>query len=137
MKIEFTEQKKFTQEQVQELFLSVGWISGQYPVRLYKALTGSSTVITVWDGDRLVGLVRALDDGELTAYIHYVLVNPEYHGHGVASRMTELIKEKYHDYLYIEVMPEERKNAAFYQKCGFTLMEDGAALQICNFADKR
>ena len=76
MTIEFTEQKKFTQEQVQELFLSVGWISGQYPVRLYKALMGSSTVITAWDGGRLVGLVSALDDGELTAYIHYVLVNP-------------------------------------------------------------
>lgn len=134
--IEFTEQKKFTQEQVQELFLSVGWISGQYPGRLYKALIGSSTVITAWDGDRLVGLARALDDGELTAYIHYVLVNPEYHGMGIASHMIELIKEKYHDYLYIEVMPEERKNAAFYQKCGFTLMEDGAALQICNYNNK-
>ena len=56
---------------------------------------------------------------------------------GIASRMIELIKEKYHDYLYIEVMPEEKKKAAFYQKCGFTLMDDGAALQICNFADKR
>ena len=63
-------------------------------------------------------------------------MNPEYHGHGIASRMIELIKEKYRDYLYIEVMPEERKNAAFYQKCGFTLMEDGAALQICNFENK-
>lgn len=134
--IEFTEQKKFTQEQVQELFLSVGWISGQYPGRLYKALIGSSTVITAWDGDRLIGLASALDDGELTAYIHYVLVNPEYHGMGIASHMIELIKEKYHDYLYIEVMPEERKNAAFYQKCRFTLMEDGAALQICNYNNK-
>lgn len=109
--IEFTEQKKFTQEQVQELFLSVGWISGQYPGRLYKALMGSSTVITAWDGNQLVGLARVLDDGELT-------------------------KKKYRDYLYIEVMPEERKNAAFYQKCGFTLMEDGAVLQICNFGNK-
>ena len=137
MTIELKKKKKFTQEQVQELFLSVGWISGQYPVRLYKALMGSSTVITAWDGDRLVGLVRALDDGELTAYIHYVLVDPEYHGHGIASRMIKHIKKKYHDYLYIEVMPEEKKNAAFYQKCGFSLMEDGAALQICNFSDKR
>lgn len=36
--IVFTEEKKFTREKVQELFLSVGWISGQYPARLYKAL---------------------------------------------------------------------------------------------------
>jgi len=37
----YTEEKIFTQEQVQQLFLSVNWISGNYPERLYKALMGS------------------------------------------------------------------------------------------------
>ena len=55
--IVFTEEKKFSREDVQELFLSVGWISGQYPGRLFKALMKSSTVVTAWDGDRLAGLV--------------------------------------------------------------------------------
>lgn len=32
----------------------------------------SSTVITTWDGGRLVGLARLLDDGELVAYMHYM-----------------------------------------------------------------
>ena len=41
MSITYTEEKKFTQKQVQELFLSVGWISGQYPQRVYKALMHS------------------------------------------------------------------------------------------------
>ena len=59
--IVFTEEKKFTREKVQELFLSVGWISGQYPARLYKALMNSSTVFTAWDGDRLVGIVSRGD----------------------------------------------------------------------------
>ena len=64
--IVFTEEKKFTREKVQELFLSVGWISGQYLARLYKALMNSSTVFTAWDGDRLVGLVlRPLGRGAL------------------------------------------------------------------------
>lgn len=69
--ITYTEEKKFTQEQVQELFLSVGWISGEYPIRLHKALMHSSTVVTAWDGDRLVGLARVLDDSEMVAYMHY------------------------------------------------------------------
>lgn len=38
MNITFTEEKKFTKEDVQELFLSVGWVSDQYPTRLHKAL---------------------------------------------------------------------------------------------------
>lgn len=61
--IQYTEEKKFTQKQVKELFLSVGWVSGQYPERLYQALMHSSTVFTVWSKDQLVGLLRVLDDG--------------------------------------------------------------------------
>ncbi len=135
--IEYTEEKKFNVNQVQELFLSVDWISGQYPTRLYKALMNSSTVISAWDGDDLVGLARALDDTELVAYMHYVLVHPNYHGQGIAGHMVELIKEKYKDYLYIELMPEEAKNAAFYEKHGFEIMPGGVAMQLCNFANKK
>ena len=110
MNITYTEEKIFTQKNVEELFLSVGWVSGQYPSRLYKALMNSSTVITAWHNEKLVGLVRVLDDSEMVAYMHYVLVNPQYHGQGIAGKMIEMIKEKYKDYLYIEVMPEESKN---------------------------
>lgn len=135
--ITYTEEKIFTKEQVQKLFLSVGWVSGEYPERLYKALMHSSTVITAWDEKRLVGLVRLLDDTEMTAYMHYVLVDPQYHGHGIAGHMVEMVKEKYKDYLYIEIMPEESKNAAFYQRFGFEIMPDGVAMQICNRGEKR
>lgn len=135
--IEYIEEKKFTVKQVQELFLSIGWVSGQYPTRLHKALMNSSTVISAWDDDKLVGLIRVLDDSELVAYMHYVLVHPDYQGQGIARNMVELVKEKYKDYLYIEVMPEERKNAAFYEKHGFQVMQDGVAMQLCNFANKK
>lgn len=93
---------------------------------------GSSTVFTAWDGDRLVGLVRVLDDSAMMAYMHYVLVDPAYQGHGIAGHMVEMVKERYRDFFYIEVMPEENKNAAFYEKHGFTVMPDGVAMQICN-----
>ena len=110
---------------------------GEYPGRLYKALMHSSTVLTAWDGTRLVGLVRVLDDSELVAYMHYVLVDPDYQGRGIAGTMIERVKEKYRSYLYIEIMPEESRNAAFYQRFGFQVMADGVAMQLCNFADRR
>lgn len=135
--ITYTSEKCFTQQAVQDLFLSVGWVSGNYPSRLYKALLGSSTVLTAWDCDRLVGLVRLLDDSELVAYMHYVLVHPDYQGQGIAGTLVEMAKEKYKDYLYIEIMPEESKNAAFYEKHGFQQMSDGVAMQLCNFSDPR
>lgn len=62
MAIECTEEKRFTVEQVEALFKSVGWESAQWPERLFKALQHSDTVISAWDGGHLVGLVRVLDD---------------------------------------------------------------------------
>ena len=135
--LKFTEEKIYTQEQVQSLFQSVGWVSGEYPQRLYKALMHSSTVLTVWDAERLVGLTRVLDDTEMLAQIHYVLVHPDYQGQGIAGKMIEYIKEKYKNFLYIEGMPEDKGNVAFYEKHGFEWMKNGAAIQICNYADKR
>ena len=46
-------------------------------------------------------------------------------------------KEKYKNYLYIEILPEERKNAAFYERFGFQIMLDGDPMQLCNFSDRR
>ena len=134
MKIQYTDEKIFTQQQVTELFLSEGWISGRYPDRLYKALKHSSTVITAWDREQLVGLVRVLDDSSMLAYIHYVLVHPSYQGKGIAGTMINQVKEKYKDFPYLEVMPEESKNAAFYDQFGLQMMKDGAAMQICSFS---
>lgn len=109
-----------------------GGKSGEYPQKLYKALMNSQTVLTVWDDARLVGLIRVLDDSEMLAQIHYVLVHPEYQGQGIAGRMVEYIKEKYKNFMYLELMPEDKNNVPFYEKHGFNLMENGAAMQICN-----
>ena len=130
--ITYTKEKRFTQHQVEELFLSVGWVSGEYPEKLYEALQNSSYVLSAWDEDRLVGLVRGLDDGCMTAYLHYLLVSPDYQGQGIASGLIERVKEHYKDFFYINLMPEESHNATFYQRHGFQTMTDGVAMQLCN-----
>ena len=130
MNIEYRETKDFTEKEIEELFLSVNWLSGKYPSRLIKALKSSSLVITAWDGSKLVGLIRALDDGEMVAFLHYLLVRPDYQGNGIAAQLLTITKKRYKDDLYINIMPDERQNISFYQRHGFTLLDDGAAMQI-------
>jgi len=65
-------------KQLQDLFLSVQWSSGNYPDQLQIAMTNSHRVISAWNGDQLVGLINALSDGVMTAYFHYLLVHPDY-----------------------------------------------------------
>ena len=113
--ITYKQSKDFTKEQVTNLFHSVNWISANFPNRLFKALQNTSTVITAWHKDELVGLVRLIDDTQMVAFIHYVLVNPKYQGLGIASKMLKMVKEKYQDFLYIDVMPEDRTDYSPWQ----------------------
>ena len=132
MTIKYTDERYFTSQQVAELFLSVRWVVGKYPDRLYKALMNSSRVITAWDGDRLIGLIRLMDDSELVCFINYVLVHPEYHGRGIAGQLLEMVKDAYKSYLYINVMIGESKNATFYEKHGFKVKENSLPMQYRN-----
>lgn len=130
--IEYTEEKRFTREQVRDLFLSVGWVSGNYPNKLHRALMNSETVVTAWDGDELVGLARAIDDSCMLAQFHYVLVDPRHHGRGIAGHMVEMVKEKYRDFLYLNGMPDDKGIVPFYEGHGFAHLTGGAAIQIVN-----
>ena len=85
MELTYKYDKSYTADDLEQLFLSVNWLSGKYPVRLKKALDNCETVITAWKDDRLIGLVNSIDDGELTAYVHYLCVNPEYQGIGIGG----------------------------------------------------
>lgn len=87
-------------------------VSAQYPNKLYRALMNSETVLTAWDGDKLVGLARAIDDGAILAQVHYVLVRPSYQGQGIAGALIERIRAHYKDYFCIGSMRKMSPSAS-------------------------
>lgn len=120
MSITFSEQKDFDTRQLQELFLSVGWSSGDYPDDLALAMRNSHSVVSAWDDDRLVGLMNALDDGSMTAYFHYLLVRPEYQAQGVGRQLVSTMLQQYESYAR-KVLVAYDEQVGFYEKCGFTI----------------
>jgi hypothetical protein len=66
------------------LFLSVNLLSKNLPQKLKIAFENSSRVISVWDGEKLLGLIRGLervlDVGIPQSTIDCSLVNPKYQG---------------------------------------------------------
>lgn len=132
MEIIYKRDHSYTANDVEELFLSVDWLSGKYPERLKKALDHSGTVITAWTGSRLVGLVNVIDDGELNAYVHYLCVNPEYQSLGIGGELLKQIKEKYRDYLYIIVIAEREGLIEYYKKNGFEYIDGRYVLAVQN-----
>jgi len=127
--IEYKDIHEFTEEELQSLFLSVGWSSGHFPDRLVIAMRNFETVYTAWDGDRLVGLVCAMDDHVMTAYVHYLLVRPEYQDMHIGRRLVEMVREHYSDYLRIVVVAYDDE-LHFYENCGFRKAEDASPMFI-------
>lgn len=128
----YSKNKSFSVKQSERLFQSVGWLSAKYPERLYKALNGCDTLYTAWDGDRLVGLINAIDDGELTAYVHYLLIDPEYQKSGIGKTLLQMVKDKYKNYLYLLLVAENPPLIDYYESCGFEKEKDTAVMVILN-----
>ena len=129
MTIDYKENKIFKPEDLQELFLSVGWSSGHYLEKLAAAMSKSGSVFTAWDSEKLIGLINALDDGIMTAYVHYLLVNPLYQGKGIGKHLVRLLSGKYKDYLRIVLIAYD-KEVGFYKNCGFEIGNDKTPMFI-------
>lgn len=130
--IRYTEKREYTIDDLSELFKSVNWLSADYPDRLKKALDNCETVFTAWDGEKLVGLVNAIDDSELTAYVHYLCVNPKYQGKGIGKKLLSEIKKKYKGYLYIIVIAENEDLINYYSNNGFKYIDGRYVFAIEN-----
>lgn len=132
MNIIYRDTKEFSESDLGRLFLSVNWESGRYPEKLQAAMRNYGSVFSAWDGDRLVGLVSVMDDGIMTAYIQYVLVDPEYQGQGIGRQLLEMVKERYRDYLRIVIVAYNDR-VSFYEGSGFSRGEGKSPMFIENF----
>lgn len=125
----YKEIHEFKKEDLQDLFLSVEWSSGHFPEKLQIAMRNFETVISAWDGDKLVGMICAMDDGIMTAYVHYLLVRPDYQDKGIGRKLVSRVKEIYEDYLRIVVVGYDDE-VQFYENCGFKKADDASPLFI-------
>ncbi|NET35171.1 MAG: GNAT family N-acetyltransferase [Cyanothece sp. SIO1E1] len=118
MSIEIKSTKSISQAAIIELYKSVDWSSANKPDRLYQALLNSHSLLTAWDGDRLIGLGNALSDGFLVVYYAHLVIHPDYQGKGVGRKIVERFQEKYGDF-HQQILVADGGSIQFYQKCGF------------------
>ena len=125
----YRDNHEFDGDDLKELFLSVEWSSGHFPDKLVIAMKNFETVYSAWNGDELVGLICAMDDGIMTAYIHYLLVKPEYQSKGIGKELVLMVKKHYDDYLRIVIVAYDDE-IDFYENCGFEKADDASPMFI-------
>lgn len=118
MEIVYKDIKTFSPQELERLFLSVNWESGHYPQKLAAAMQHSDAVYSAWDGDRLVGLMNALTDHAMTAYFHYLLVDPEYQGKSIGAGLVKRMLAHYWD-IPVKLLLCDESGGEYYRVCGF------------------
>ncbi|MHC0447480.1 GNAT family N-acetyltransferase [Flavobacterium sp. 3-218] len=118
MEISILETREIKIEDILVLYKANEWSSASKPNELYNGLLNSETLITAWEGEKLVGLGNAISDGFLTVYYPHLLVLPEYQGKGIGKMILDKMQEKYRRF-HMQMLTADGRSVDFYKKNGF------------------
>lgn len=107
-------------DQLLALYTDAGWTAYTAdPARLLRAVENSLCVATAWEGDTLVGLARAVGDGETILYIQDVLVQSSFHHSGVGTQLMSMLLSAYPDVRQVVLLTDDSPATAdFYASIG-------------------
>ena len=131
----FKEEIILNVEDILYLYNDVGWNSYTKDIdSLIKSIKNSLKVISVWDKDLLVGLIRVVGDGHSIIYIQDILILQKYQNRGIGKRLIEIILDKYKNVMQkVLLTDKEEKNILFYKKVGFSMAEEFGCVSFVKF----
>ncbi|HEM3176575.1 TPA: GNAT family N-acetyltransferase [Streptococcus suis] len=110
---------------VLELYDSVGWTNYTDRIAmLQKALEHSLFVLAAFDGNRLVGLLRAVGDGYSIVFIQDILVLPTYQRQEIGRHLLEQAIAHFPEIYQLHLLTDNtEKTRSFYEAIGFTTVD--------------
>ncbi|MGC1480016.1 MAG: GNAT family N-acetyltransferase [Chthoniobacterales bacterium] len=126
--IQFRDTRDLPAAAVVALYSANGWSAAGNP-ELTDAVRASHSIVSAWDGDRLVGLATTLSDGRLVVYYPHLLVLPTYRRKGIGSKLMRILTSRYAGF-HQQMIVADGGAVEFYQKCGFTRAGDTEPMWI-------
>ena len=124
--MEIRKYENFHLEDIINLYQSVGWTNYLERIGiLEEAYANSLCVLGAYDDDRLIGIIRAVGDGQTIVFVQDIIVLPEYQRKGIGTKLLKAVVEKYKDVYQMELLTDNtEKTNAFYRSVGFTASDD-------------
>lgn len=135
MAIKFNSSKNINREQLERLYNDVEWYAYTQDLEiLQQAIEQSLEVISAWDREELVGLIRIIGDGLTIIYIQDILVLNAYQNQGIATQLMQQVLKKYKNVRQKVLLTEEAPDVRhFYEKNGFQSCDNGSLVAFAKF----
>lgn len=136
MTITYSNNKSINREQLKKLYSDVQWYAYTQDLEvLEQALEQSLHVITAWQDEELVGLIRIVGDGLTIIYIQDILVLNAYHNQGIATQLMQHVLDKYNNVRQKVLLTEEAPDVRrFYEKNGFQSCDKGSLVAFAKLS---
>ena len=96
------------------------WAQGRSRRALVRMLLGSCSVVSAWQGDRLVGIGRATSDGVFRAVLWDVVVAEEHQGQGLGRQIVQALLASPPVAASERVYLMTTNSSGFYERLGFS-----------------
>lgn len=108
------------------LYASVGWTNyTTCPERLQKALENTLLVLAAFDGEQLVGLLRAVGDSYSIVFIQDILVLPAYQRQGIGRQLLEQAITHFPEIYQLHLLTTiQRRHGLFMRNLALQLLKD-------------
>ncbi|MUL37617.1 GNAT family N-acetyltransferase [Gloeocapsopsis dulcis] len=107
------------------------WAQDRSLEDLSIAISNSKPVISVWDGEKLIGFARATSDGVYRATIWDVVIHPDYRGAGLGRKLVESVLSHPHMNRVERVYLMTTHQQSFYEQIGFEC-NSSTTMVLCN-----
>lgn len=118
MGLSFETNQSVTPEQAADIYNRSG-LSRPKDLRLIQnMIEHANVIVTAWDGEKLVGFLRAMTDFSFDCYLNDLAVDKEYQHIGVGRELVKRLKELLDDNVLIFLISAPDA-AGFYEKLEF------------------
>jgi ribosomal protein S18 acetylase RimI-like enzyme len=119
MVITYKVNTKIEPHQLSELFQSSGIRRPSEDLsRLKKMLDNANMIVSAWDGEKLVGIARALSDFSFCCYLSDLAVAKEYQNQGIGQELVTEVQKQIGDESNL-VMMASQEVIEYAHKIGF------------------
>ena len=118
--MEIIEYQTYREEEILPLYASVGWTAyTDAPDVLHRGFERSLLTLAAYEGKTLVGLARAVGDGETIVLMQDLLVFPQYQRRGVGTALMRAMMERFANVRQFQLLTDDtEKTLAFYRSLG-------------------